>query len=121
MVKTTKKTQVKTKNKKRVTAHKSKMLVNRESIIKTVVAYLPPLRDSEGKKTGFGELVELNTETKKLSTPKTIKMLYGERAETFKNIIEVITPTTYAKGIESEYSYKYVVTKAEFLKQNNKK
>lgn len=110
----------KAKAKKRVTVHKSKMLVNRQNIIKTVVAYLPPIRNSEGSKTGYGELVILDTKTNKLGTPQVIKMLYGSKAETFKNIIEVITPTSYAKGDETKYSYKYVVTKAEFLKQNTK-
>ena len=103
-----------------VVAHKNKMVANRQNIKATVVAFLPPIKDAEGRKTGFGQMIIKDAETGKLGTPKPIKMLYGKQAETFKNITEVITPSSYATGDTAKYSYKYVVSKADYAKQNKK-
>ena len=103
-----------------VVAHKNKMTANRQNIKATVVAFLPPIKDAEGRKTGFGQMIIKDAETGKLGKPTTIKMLYGKQAETFRNITEVITPSSYATGDAAKYSYKYVVSKADYIKQNKK-
>lgn len=104
--------------KQKVVAHKSYMTVNRQNVKNTVVAFLPPIKNSEGSKTGYGNMLVVNTTDGTLAKPVAIKMLYGKQAQTFKNITEVITPSSYKKGNKKEYSYKYVVTKTEYQKQN---
>ena len=100
----------------KVPAHKSKLTTNRENITNTVVGILRADK-VEGKKLPFGKLSVFNTDTQKFSTDKSVKLVYGKDATTLKRITEVITYTTYKRGIESEYSYKYVIAKDDYTKQ----
>ena len=110
-------TQTNTANKKApVTAHKSRLEVNRDGIVKTVVGILRPVKDSEGHKTGFGTLSVFDTETNKFGRPVAIKMLYGRQAEKFTGMTEVITFKAH-KLEAKDQSFKYIVAKADYAKQ----
>lgn len=101
----------------KVPAHKSYMAENRENITSTVVGILRPVRNGDGGKTGFGTLSVYDQEKQAMLPPKDIKMLYGKQAKSFKRITEVITYTSWAKGVKKDYSYKYIVAKSDYAKQ----